>query len=48
MAAPLHDMGKVGIADEILFKQGELDPDERGEMQRHAQAGYELLADCEL
>ena len=45
MAAPLHDVGKVGIADEILFKQGELDPVEREEMQRHARAGHELLAD---
>jgi putative two-component system response regulator len=45
MAAPLHDVGKVGIADEILFKQGELDPAERAEMERHAQAGYDLLAD---
>jgi putative two-component system response regulator len=44
-AAALHDVGKIEIADEILFKQGELDPGERQEMQRHARAGNELLAD---
>jgi putative two-component system response regulator len=46
VAAPFHDVGKVAISDEILFKQGELDPGEREEMQRHAQAGHDLLADC--
>jgi putative two-component system response regulator len=46
MAAPLHDLGEVGIADEILFKQGEFDPEERRAMERHAQAGYDLLADA--
>jgi len=46
MAAPLHDVGKVGIADEILFKQGEFDAGERKEMERHAQAGHDLLADA--
>jgi putative two-component system response regulator len=46
LAARLHDVGKIAIADEILFKQGELDPDERHEMQRHASAGHELLADA--
>jgi putative two-component system response regulator len=45
LAAPLHDVGKVEIADEILFKEGDLDPGEREEMQRHARAGYDLLAD---
>jgi putative two-component system response regulator len=46
LAARFHDVGKVAISDEILFKQGELDPAEREEMQRHAQAGHDLLADC--
>ena len=46
LAAPFHDIGKVAISDDILFKQGELDPAEREEMQRHAQAGHDLLADC--
>jgi response regulator RpfG family c-di-GMP phosphodiesterase len=46
LAAPLHDIGKVAVSDDILFKQGELDSAEREEMQRHAQAGHDLLDDC--
>ncbi len=45
LAAPLHDVGNLEIADEILFKQGDFDPGQREEMQRHARAGYDLLAD---
>lgn len=43
-AAPLHDVGKIGIPDAILFKRGPLDPDERLVVERHAQLGAELLA----
>jgi putative two-component system response regulator len=46
LAAPLHDVGKVGIADEVLFKREELSPEERIEIQGHARAGRELLADA--
>jgi putative two-component system response regulator len=46
LAAPLHDVGKVAIADAILLKEGELDIAEREEMQRHAEAGHELLGGC--
>jgi response regulator RpfG family c-di-GMP phosphodiesterase len=42
-AAPLHDVGKVGIPDAILNKQGRLTPQEWEIMQRHAYLGYELL-----
>lgn len=34
-AAPLHDVGKIKIADAILQKPGKLTPDERIEMQKH-------------
>ena len=34
-AAPLHDMGKVGIPDAILLKPGKLSPDEFEIMQKH-------------
>jgi HD-GYP domain-containing protein (c-di-GMP phosphodiesterase class II) len=44
-AAPMHDVGKIGIRDHILFKPGRLDPDERREMEKHAQLGYEILRD---
>ncbi|MGA2255268.1 MAG: HD domain-containing phosphohydrolase [Thermoguttaceae bacterium] len=35
-AAPLHDMGKVGIPDSILLKPGKLTPDEFEIMQKHS------------
>lgn len=42
-AAPLHDLGKVAIADRVLLKKGSFDADERAEMRRHALLGSELL-----
>jgi putative two-component system response regulator len=42
-AAPMHDIGKVGIADKILLKPGRLDPQEFEIMKQHAVFGYELL-----
>jgi response regulator RpfG family c-di-GMP phosphodiesterase len=44
-AAPMHDVGKIGVRDSILFKKGHLDPDERREMQKHTEFGYEILRD---
>lgn len=42
-AAPMHDIGKVGIADNILLKPGRLTPDEFEIMKQHAIIGYEIL-----
>jgi len=42
-AAPMHDVGKIGIEDRILRKPGTLTFEERAEMQRHAELGRELL-----
>jgi response regulator RpfG family c-di-GMP phosphodiesterase len=42
-AAPLHDLGKIGIPDAILNKPGKLDPDEWAIMKTHAQIGHDLL-----
>jgi putative two-component system response regulator len=42
-AAPMHDIGKVGIADKILLKPGRLTPEEFEVMKQHAMFGYELL-----
>jgi HD-GYP domain-containing protein (c-di-GMP phosphodiesterase class II) len=41
--APMHDIGKVGIRDDILLKPGRLDPDERSEMERHPVIGGQVL-----
>ncbi len=46
-AAPMHDIGKIGIPDEILLKPEGLAPDEWRTMQSHAQIGADILSgDC--
>jgi putative two-component system response regulator len=47
VAAQMHDIGKVGIPDHILFKPGALTPDERAIMQTHTTIGEEILAGSE-
>lgn len=42
-AAPMHDIGKVGIADYILLKPGRLTPEEMEIMKQHAIFGFEIL-----
>lgn len=46
-AAPMHDIGKVGIADAVLLKPGPLNDEERKIMQRHPQIGADILAGSE-
>ena len=43
-AAPMHDVGKIGIPDKILLKPGKLDPDEWEVMKTHAAIGGEILS----
>jgi putative two-component system response regulator len=42
-AAPMHDVGKIGIPDAVLKKPGSFTPDERAVMNRHAEIGAEIL-----
>ena len=42
-AAPMHDIGKVGIPDAILLKPGKLTDEEFAVMKRHASIGWEIL-----
>ena len=42
-ASPMHDIGKVGIADSILKKPGKLTPEEFEIMKTHAQIGHNIL-----
>ena len=44
LAAPLHDVGKVGTPETVLLKPGKLDSDEIEIMKQHAQNGYEILS----
>jgi len=43
-AAPMHDIGKVGIPDHILLKPGRLSVDEFSIMKTHASLGHQILA----
>jgi HD-GYP domain-containing protein (c-di-GMP phosphodiesterase class II) len=43
-AAPLHDVGKIGIRDNILLKPGRLTADEFEEMKTHTTLGARMLA----
>ncbi len=45
LAAPMHDIGKVGIPDRILLKPGRLTDDEFRVIREHARIGYEILKD---
>jgi putative two-component system response regulator len=45
LAAPLHDIGKIGIADAILGKPGKLLPEEFSMMQKHVAIGAKILED---
>lgn len=42
-AAPMHDIGKVGVPDNILRKPGRLTPEEFDEMKKHADVGHRVL-----
>ncbi|XPV76017.1 MAG: HD-GYP domain-containing protein [Desulfovibrio sp.] len=42
-AAPMHDIGKIGIQDEILLKPGKLNAEEWEHMKQHVQFGCEIL-----
>jgi putative two-component system response regulator len=46
-ASPMHDVGKLGIADAILLKPGKFTPEERAIMMRHAQIGADILENSE-
>jgi putative two-component system response regulator len=42
-SAPLHDIGKVGVRDAVLLKNGPLSGEEFQHMKKHAEYGYETL-----
>ncbi|WP_058051044.1 two-component system response regulator [Janthinobacterium sp. Ant5-2-1] len=44
-AAPMHDVGKIGIPDRILQKPGKLDADEWAVMQTHARIGGDIIGE---
>jgi diguanylate cyclase (GGDEF)-like protein/putative nucleotidyltransferase with HDIG domain len=48
VGAIIHDIGKIGIPDEILLKPGPLDAAETREMRRHPELSSYIVADLEL
>jgi len=42
-AVRLHDIGKIGVSDNILLKEGKLTDSETTEMQKHSQLGYDMI-----
>jgi len=43
--SPLHDIGKIGVSDNILLKPGKLTVAERGLMEKHTEIGSAILLD---
>ncbi len=46
LAAPLHDIGKIGVPDHILMKPSRLSDSEFQIMKQHTTIGHEILAEC--
>jgi putative two-component system response regulator len=44
LAAPLHDIGKIGVPDQILLKPGKLTPEEFSLMKNHVNIGAFILS----
>jgi len=44
-ASPMHDIGKIGIPDNVLLKPGKLDKDEWEIMKKHADYGAEIIGE---
>lgn len=44
-AAPMHDIGKIGIPDRVLLKPGKLDAEEWDIMKQHPKIGVDILGD---
>ena len=46
-AAPMHDIGKIGIPDSIMLKPGKLTDAEFAEMKKHPEIGAEILGESD-
>ncbi len=44
-ASMMHDIGKIGVSDEVLLKPARLTPEEFEHMKRHCSVGVEILGD---
>jgi putative two-component system response regulator len=48
LAAPMHDVGKIGVPDSVLKKPGGLTPEERQQMNMHPEIGFKMLGDTDV
>jgi HD-GYP domain-containing protein (c-di-GMP phosphodiesterase class II) len=48
IGAVIHDIGKIGVSDAVLLKQGPLDADEWAVMRRHPEIGSYILGELEV
>jgi HD-GYP domain-containing protein (c-di-GMP phosphodiesterase class II) len=48
ISAAFHDIGKIGVPDQILLKPGRLDKAETAAMQKHSEAGADIIMATEL
>ncbi len=48
MAATIHDLGKISVPAEILSKPGDLTDCERGIVEAHPQAGYDIVSSIDI
>ncbi|MBL6998416.1 MAG: HD domain-containing protein, partial [Gammaproteobacteria bacterium] len=46
-AAPMHDIGKIGIPDNVLLKPGKFIADEWGVMKQHTEIGHSILSNSQ-
>ena len=46
-AAPMHDIGKIGIADNILLKPGRFNTEEWSQMMQHTVIGHNILSNSQ-
>jgi len=44
----LHDIGKIGIRDDLLYKAGDLSPEERAKINQHPEKGHMIILNCHL
>lgn len=44
IAGLVHDIGKIGVDEKILNKNGKLDSFERNQIEKHAEAGWRILS----
>lgn len=47
LASPMHDVGKIGIPDNILLKPGKLEPEEWEIMKTHSEIGADIIGEHE-